>query len=197
MDVAFDGVEGERRALGDAVDLVILDVMLPGRDGMAVLGEIRRRRPAIPVIVLTAREGVVDRVAGLDAGATDYVTKPFAFDELAARVRAHLRSREESAETTLQAAGIRLDMVRRRAVRAGTVVALSQREADLLALFLRRPSHVLSRTEILTGVWGAAAPSSNVVDVYIGYLRRKLSVAGLPPPIETLRSAGYRLTTGD
>lgn len=197
MDVALDGVEGERRALGDPVDLVILDVMLPGRDGMAVLGEIRRRRPGMPVILLTAREGVVDRVAGLDAGATDYVTKPFAFDELAARVRAHLRTSEGSSQTTLQAAGIRLDMIARRAVRAGKSVALSQREADLLALFLRRPDHVLPRAEILTRVWGAAAPSSNVVDVYIGYLRRKLSVAGLPPPIETLRSAGYRLTTGE
>jgi two-component system, OmpR family, response regulator len=190
-------VEGERRALGDAVDLVILDVMLPGRDGMAVLGEIRRRRPAMPVIVLTAREGVGDRVAGLDAGATDYVVKPFAFDELAARVRAHLRTSDESSQTTLQAAGIRLDMVARRAVRAGRAVALSQREADVLALFLRRPDHVLSRSDILTGVWGATASSSNVVDVYIGYLRRKLSVPGLPPPIETLRSAGYRLRTGD
>lgn len=193
VDVALDGAEGERRALGEPVELVILDLMLPGRDGMAVLSEIRRRRPGLPVIMLTARERIGDRVAGLDAGAVDYVTKPFAFDELAARVRAHLRSARETAGTTLTAGDIRLDLVGRRATRGGRSVALSRREADLLACFLRRPNQVLGRDELRRAVWGADAPSSNVVEVYVGYLRRKLSGPDLPAPIETLRSAGYRL----
>jgi DNA-binding response OmpR family regulator len=195
VDVALDGAEGERRALNDPVDLVILDVMLPERDGLDVLGEIRRRRPALPVILLTAREEIGDRVAGLDAGATDYVTKPFAFDELAARVRTHLRIAHETEPATLEEGDIRLDLLSRQVTRAGKRISLSQREADLLAYFLRRPNEVISRPQILERVWGPdPKPASNVVDVYVGTLRRKLSVTGQPPPIDTLRSAGYRLT---
>ncbi len=196
VDVAFDGAEGERRALNDPVDLVVLDVMLPERDGMDVLAEIRRRRPGLPVILLTAREEIGDRVAGLDAGATDYVTKPFAFDELAARVRAHLRTAQGNDPATLEAGDIRLDRVSRRAMRAGKPVQLSQREADLLACFLQQPNEVLARAAIVERVWGPeAAPASNVVEVYVGNLRRKLSLPGRPAPIETMRSAGYRLRT--
>jgi two-component system OmpR family response regulator len=196
VDVATDGPEGERRALDDSVDLVILDVMLPGRDGIRVLGEIRRRRPTLPVILLTAREGIGDRVTGLDAGATDYVTKPFSFDELAARVRAHLRTAQDAEPATIEAGDIRLDLVTRRAIRAGRAVALSQRESDLLAYFLHRPNMVLTRAEILERVWGRdTESSSNVVEVYVGQLRRKLGIPGRPGPIDTLRSAGYRLTS--
>jgi DNA-binding response OmpR family regulator len=194
VDCELDGESGERRALAGDVDLVILDVMLPERDGMDVLGAIRSRKPELPVIMLTARGEVEDKVAALDGGATDYVTKPFSFDELAARVRAHLRAPEQGRPTELQAGGIKLDFLTRRVARDGAAVALSAREFDLLAYFMRHPGQVLSKQQILSAVWGYDFdPGTNVVEVYVGYLRRKLSVHGGPAPIETLRSVGYRL----
>jgi DNA-binding response OmpR family regulator len=194
VDCAADGIEGERRALDDDVDLVILDVMLPGRDGLSVLRNLRDVKPSLPVIVLSARDAVSDRVAGLDHGATDYVTKPFAFDELAARVRAHLRAPEQSKPTELSAGGIQLDLLTRRVQRDGVSIHLSAKEFELLAFLLRHPNQVLSRTQMLGSVWGMDFdPGTNIVEVYIGYLRRKLSVSGRPAPIETVRSVGYRL----
>jgi DNA-binding response OmpR family regulator len=194
VEVAGDGPSGERRALESDVDLVVLDRMLPGRDGLDVLGRIRAVKPSMPVIVLTARGEIADRVAGLDAGATDYVVKPFAFEELAARVRAHLRGPSHGATTRLAAAGIELDLVTREVSRDGERVHLSAKEFELLAHFLRHPNHVLSRAQLLSAVWGYDFdPRTNVVDVYVGYLRRKLGRAGSPAPIETLRSMGYRL----
>lgn len=191
---AADGIEGERLALGAAVDLVVLDRMLPGRDGMDVLAAIRRERPALPVIVLTARGELEDRIEGLDAGATDYIAKPFAFEELAARVRAHLRQAGAETGTALEVAGIRLDPIARRAEREGHRVALSRREADLLAYLMRHPGAVCSQRELLAAVWEIDHdPGTNLVSVYIGYLRRKLDLPGSPAPIETIRSAGYRL----
>jgi DNA-binding response OmpR family regulator len=192
---AGDGVDGERQALGDDVDLVVLDLMLPGRDGLSVLDSIRRSRPGLPVIVLTARDAVEDKVAGLDGGATDYVTKPFSFDELTARIRAHLRRPANGLEsTTLDAAGIHMNLLTREVMLAGEPVHLSAREFDLLAFFMRNPGQVLSREQILSAVWGYEFdPGTNVVEVYVGYLRRKLAVNGSPAPIETLRSIGYRL----
>jgi DNA-binding response OmpR family regulator len=191
-----DGVEGERQALDGDVDLVVLDLMLPGRDGLSVLDSIRSSKPALPVIVLTARDAVEDKVAGLDGGATDYVTKPFSFDELTARIRAHLRAPVPSREpTVLDAAGIRMDLLRREVILGDEAVHLSTREFDLLAYFMRHPGQVLSREQILSAVWGYDFdPGTNVVEVYVGYLRRKLAVGGRPAPIETLRSVGYRLT---
>jgi two-component system, OmpR family, response regulator len=191
-----DGVEGERQALDRSVDLVVLDLMLPGRPGLAVLDSIRRSRPMLPVIVLTARDAVEDKVAGLDGGATDYVTKPFSFDELTARIRAHLRTpATESDSTTLDAAGIHMELLSREVTLRGEDVHLSAREFDLLAYFMRHPGQVLSREQILSAVWGYDFdPGTNVVEVYVGYLRRKLAVDGAPAPIETLRSVGYRLT---
>jgi DNA-binding response OmpR family regulator len=193
---ATDGLEGERQALEDGVDLVVLDLMLPGRDGMSVLDSIRRSRPSLPVIVLTARDAVEDKVNGLDSGATDYVTKPFSFDELTARIRAHLRNTPQQPEsTTLDAAGIHMDLLSREVVLGRETVHLSAREFDLLAYFMRHPGQVLSREQILSAVWGYDFdPGTNVVEVYVGYLRRKLAVNGSPAPIETLRSVGYRLT---
>jgi DNA-binding response OmpR family regulator len=193
---AADGLEGERQALEDGVDLVVLDLMLPGRDGLSVLDSIRRTRPSLPVIVLTARDAVEDKVNGLDSGATDYVTKPFSFDELTARIRAHLRNTPKQPEsTTLDAAGIHMDLLSREVVLSGETVHLSAREFDLLAYFMRHPGQVLSREQILSAVWGYDFdPGTNVVEVYVGYLRRKLAVNGSPAPIETLRSVGYRLT---
>ena len=194
VDCALDGLEGERRALSGEVDLVILDVMLPERDGMDVLDKIRARKPALPVIMLTARGEVEEKVTALDSGANDYVTKPFSFDELAARVRAHLRSPEQGRATELSVAGIRLDFLTRRVERAGMPVTLSAREFELLAYFMRHPGQVLSKQQILSAVWGYDFdPGTNVVEVYVGYLRRKLTVHGKPAPIETLRSVGYRL----
>jgi DNA-binding response OmpR family regulator len=194
VEVASDGPDGEQRALAGDPDLVILDVMLPGRSGLDVLRSIRAVKPALPVIMLTARAEVADKVAGLDAGATDYVTKPFSVEELLARVRAHLRTPAQTAATHLRVAGIELDLLRRAVSRDGTPVHLSAREFDLLAYFLRHPGYVLSREQILNGVWNYDHdPGTNIVDVYVGYLRRKLARAGDPAPIETVRSVGYRL----
>ncbi len=194
VEVAADGVEGGRRAMGSDLDLVILDVMLPGRSGLEILEEIRTVKPALPVIMLTARAEVADKVAGLDAGATDYMTKPFSVEELLARVRAHLRTPVQAETTRLSVAGIELDMLRRAVSRDGSPVHLSAKEFDLLAYFMRHPGQVLSREQILNGVWDYNHdPGTNIVEVYVGYLRRKLALADRPVPIQTVRSAGYRL----
>jgi DNA-binding response OmpR family regulator len=191
---AFDGIEGERLALEEAVDLVVLDLMLPGKSGMEVLAAIHRQRPLLPVILLTARGGVEDRVSGLDAGATDYIVKPFAFAELAARVRTHLRNVDDTRESVLHAGGIELDLVSRRATRAGIAVQLTAKECELLALFMRSPGELLTRERLLHDVWGYDfTPHSNIAEVYVGYLRRKLRREGLPDPIHTVRFNGYRL----
>lgn len=191
---ARDGVEAERLALTQSVDLVILDRMLPRRDGLEVLASIRRSKPTLPVILLTAKSDVSDRVEGLDYGATDYVTKPFSFEELAARVRAHLRQSDGEKSTTLEACGIRLDLLTRQARRADRVVRLADRESALLAHLMRHAGHVCTHSEILATVWGYDHdPGTNVVPVYIGYLRRRLALPGSPTPIETVRSVGYRL----
>jgi DNA-binding response OmpR family regulator len=191
---AADGEEGRRLALGDSVDLVILDRMLPKRDGMEVLDAIRAAKPDLPVIVLTAMAEVGDRVEGLDRGATDYLTKPFAFEELAARVRARLREPRSETPSTLEAGGIRLDLLTRRAERGSMSTRLPDREAELLAYLMRRPGQVCTQAEILGAVWGYDHdPGTNVVPVYIGYLRRRLALPESPAPIETVRSAGYRL----
>jgi len=192
---AGNGIEGERLALDPEIDLVILDRMLPGRDGLEVLAAVRAERPSLPVILLTARDAVADRVEGLDRGATDYVTKPFAFEELAARVRAHLRRPADGDAIELEAGGIRLDLIARRAERGGHSVRLSERESELLAHLMRHAGKVCTHREVLAAVWGYDHdPGTNVVQVYIGYLRRRLDLPGSPAPIETVRSVGYRLT---
>jgi two-component system OmpR family response regulator len=191
-----DGEEGEAEALSGAFDLVLLDLMLPGRDGLEVLATVRRSLPALPVILLTARGQVEDRVRGLDRGATDYVTKPFSFDELAARVRAHLRHSEQDPDTRLEVGDISIDLLRRRVIREGVEIRLSATEFDLLAYFARNHDSVLDRRRILKAVWGYDFdPQTNVLGVYVGYLRRKLALSGRPAPIETIRSVGYRLRT--
>ena len=194
VTVTADGDEALRLAISDDFALVVLDRMLPGRDGIAVLKELRRVRPELRVIMLTARTGIDDRVEGLDAGAVDYMTKPFAFDELAARVRAHLRTPQQQQATRLEALGIELDLLTRRVTRDGVEVTLSSKEFDLLAYFLRHPANVLSREQILSAVWGYSHdPGTNIVEVYVSYLRRKLGQPGNPAPIVTVRSVGYRL----
>jgi DNA-binding response OmpR family regulator len=189
-----DGNEGQRQALTGDFDLVVLDRMLPGRDGLDVLDAIRGLKPGLPVIVLTARAEVEDRVQGLDRGATDYVTKPFSFEELVARVRAHLRQPTQVEPTRLEVAGIRLDLLTRSVERDGEPVHLSAKEFDLLAYLARNSGKVMSREQILSAIWGYDHdPGTNVVPVYVGYLRRKLALPGRPAPIETVRSVGYRL----
>lgn len=191
--VAGDGEEGTRLALEPEVDLVVLDRMLPGIDGIEALERIRRTRPLLPVIMLTAKGEVADRVEGLDSGATDYVTKPFAFAELLARIRARLRDGAGS-ERVIEAAGIRLDLINREARREDVTTRLPEREADLLAYLIRNEGRVCTRDELLSSVWGYEHdPGTNIVQVYVGYLRRKLARPGSPAPIETVRSVGYRL----
>jgi DNA-binding response OmpR family regulator len=193
VTVASDGEEALRLATSHDFALIVLDRMLPGCDGIAVLRELRRTRPDTRVIMLTARTGIDERVEGLDAGAIDYMTKPFAFDELAARVRAHLRTPSQEQSTRLQALGIELDLLTRRVKRDGSEVSLSSKEFDLLAYFLRHPANVLSREQILSAVWGYSHdPGTNIVEVYVSYLRRKLGRPGSPAPIVTVRSVGYR-----
>jgi DNA-binding response OmpR family regulator len=192
---APDGEGGEAQALTGDFDLVLLDVMLPGRDGLEVLTSIRRTLPGLPVILLTARGEVEDRVRGLDSGATDYVTKPFSFEELAARVRAHLREGEQERPTRLEVGDLAIDLLRREVRRDGVEVRLSSTEFDLLAFLARHHDQILERRRILKAVWGYDFdPGTNVLGVYVGYLRKKLAVGGRPVPIETIRSVGYRLT---
>jgi len=196
VESALDGTEGERLAVGNGFDLVILDLMLPGRSGMQILKGIRQRSPVTPVILLTARDTVDDRVAGLDAGATDYMVKPFAYAELSARVRAHLRTAEQGQTTTLSAGDIDLDLVTRQVRRDDQAVQLTSKECDLLAYFVRHAGEVVTRERLLRDVWGYDFhPGTNVVEVYVGYLRRKLRRDGQPDPIVTVRSVGYRLVT--
>ena len=194
VEAALDGVEGERRALQESFDLIVLDLMLPGRGGMEILSSLRRARVAIPVIVLTARGEIEDRVAGLDAGAVDYLIKPFSLAELAARVRAQLRLAAQTPAASLHAGNIEASLLTREVHRDGRPVRLSSTEFDLLVHLMRHRGRVLSRQEILSAVWGYEHdPQTNIVDVYIGYLRRKLGSTENPVPILTVRSVGYRL----
>jgi DNA-binding response OmpR family regulator len=178
----------------DDFDLVLLDLGLPDGSGEEVLVRLRETGSGLPVIVLTARGEVVDKVRGLELGANDYITKPFAFDELLARMRVALRSATQPAAQELVVGDLRLDLLSKVAWRAGRRIDLAPREWALLELFMRYPTHVLSRTRILSRVWEFGyEPGSNVVDVYVGYLRRKLNRPGLAPLIQTVRGAGYRL----
>jgi DNA-binding response OmpR family regulator len=191
---ALDGDTGLKLALGDHVDLVVLDLMLPRRSGMEILGELAAERPALPVIVLTARGEVEDRVGGLDAGAVDYLVKPFALAELEARIRAHLRTARQATTTTIRRAGLEIDLLTREVHSNGELVRLTNTEFDLLAYFMSHPGEVLNRQQILRAVWGYGHdPATNIVDVYIGYLRRKLGNGDRVVPIRTVRSRGYRL----
>jgi two-component system, OmpR family, response regulator MprA len=174
-----------------APDLVVLDVTMPGLDGLAVSRLLRQKGLAIPILMLTARDGVPDRVAGLDAGADDYLFKPFAADELLARVRALLRRGHEPDELIAHS-DLVFDIAARTATRAGRDLGLSAREADLLELLLQNRRRVVTRELALERVWGSpGAASLNVVDRYVSYLRGKL---GEPPLIETIRGTGFRLT---
>jgi DNA-binding response OmpR family regulator len=197
VQAASDGAEGERRALAESFDAIVLDLMLPGPGGMEILASLRRAKPGVPVIVLTARGDVTDRVAGLEAGAVDYLVKPFSLAELIARLRAQLRVAAQTSNTTLRAADVEVDLLSRRVRRDGTTVLMSTTEFELLAYMMRHAGQVLTREQILSAVWGYEHdPATNVVDVYIGYLRRKLRLPDRPAPIYTVRSVGYRFGNG-
>ena len=191
--VCDDGIKAAAMARDEEFDLLILDIGLPGQDGFTVLRSLRARGVRMPVLILTARDEVTDTVTGLDIGADDYVTKPFVFEELLARVRARLRAGSDhdgGDAMVLSAGGVQLDVRTRRASAGEGDVELTAKEFSLLETFLRHPGQVLSREQLLSHVWGYDFdPGSNVVDVYVGYLRRKLGAERF----ETVRGMGYRL----
>jgi DNA-binding response OmpR family regulator len=194
VEACLDGAEGERLALSGSFDAIVLDLMLPGLPGLKVLTSVRRASPTLPVIVLSARGEIEDRIAGLEGGAVDYLVKPFSLAELVARLRAHLRVVAQASASVLSAEDIELNLLSRRVHRAGVEIALSVTEFELLTYLVRHHGQVLSREEILGAVWGYEHDTAtNVVDVYIGYLRRKLGRPGSPAPIATVRAVGYRL----
>jgi DNA-binding response OmpR family regulator len=194
FDVAAEvtGTAGLARALEPQVELLVLDLMLPGLSGDEVLARLTRERPELPVIVLTARGGVADRVNGLNAGAVDYLAKPFSLDELIARIRAQLRSARRG-ETLLRSGPIKLNLLSRQVTVDDQAVRLSTTEFELLAHLMRNKGTVLSREQILRAVWGYEHDTgTNLLDVYVGYVRRKLAAAGAGGRIVTIRSLGYR-----
>ena len=193
VEWAQTGQDALRRLAHPGISLVILDLGLPDLDGLDVLQGLRQRGSAVPVLVLSARGRVGDRVTGLNLGADDYLGKPFAFEELLARVRANLRPRATGPPGVLQAGRISIDPSRREVTAGGRAVALSAREFSLLKAFADHPGQVLSRQELLSMAWDIDFdPGTNLIDVYVGYLRRKLG----EPTITTIRGAGYRLQTG-
>ena len=196
VDVAGSGEDALDWAAvaGSAYDAIVLDVMLPGIDGLAVCRAVRQRGIATPILLLTARDAVDDRVAGLDAGADDYLVKPFAFAELAARLRALARRPAEPLATELSAGDLRLDPAARRVWRGGAEVRLSTKEFRILEVLMRHPNQVLTRSAIADRVWDYDFPNvTNVIDVHVRALRRKLDDPYPGGLIETVRGAGYRL----
>ena len=195
VDVAHDGERGLEMGMAGSHDVIILDVMLPLLDGVEVCRTLRANEVDVPVLMLTARTAVPDRVKGLDAGADDYLPKPFAFRELTARLRALMR-RQVEARTgdRLEAHGIELDLLRRRAQHQGRTIDLSPTEFALLEVLMRNEGRVLSRTQILDHVWGYESwPESNLVPVYVTYLRRKFRRLSIPLEIKSIRGVGYIL----
>ncbi|HEX5588289.1 MAG TPA: response regulator transcription factor [Acidimicrobiia bacterium] len=194
VDVAHDGNDGLWRATEDDYDAIVLDVMLPGINGLDLCRGLRASNRWAPVLLLTARDSIDDRVQGLDAGADDYLTKPFSFAELAARVRALVRRQSGARPTVLEVGGLRVDPARHQAWRDDIEVPLSPKEMALLELLMRRVGEVVTRTEILDHVWDFAYDgTSNVVDQYVAYLRKKIDRPFARADIETVRGVGYRL----
>lgn len=192
VDHAADGASGLRIALEGLHDVIVLDVMLPKLDGLSVLQQLRQANVATPVLLLTVRATIEDKVLGLDAGADDYLTKPFAFEEFVARVRALLRRRAETAPPVLQVADLALDPARRVVSRAGRKIDLTPREFALLDYFMRNPDRVLTRTMIANRVWDYSFDAAtNVIDVYVNYLRRKIDTGHDSKLLHTVRGVGY------
>jgi len=198
VDVAADGPEGLWLATENAYGAIVLDVMLPGLDGFQLCRRLRQSGRWVPVLMLTARDAVGDRVRGLDAGADDYLIKPFSLIELAARLRALARRDDRSRPVILAEGDLKLDPAAKRAWRAAAELHLSPKEFSMLELFLRHPGHVLTRSQIIEEIWDFAyVGGSNIVDQYVNYLRRKIDVPFERHDIETVRGMGYRLRRAD
>jgi len=199
VEIAADGATALELVEADpGHDLIVLDVMLPKRDGLDVLKTIRARGVTTPVLMLTARDAVADKVAGLDLGADDYLTKPFAFEELLARVRALLRRGTDQRAAVLRLGDLSLDPATREARRGARRIALTAREYSLLDYFLRNPGRLLTRPMIAEHVWGLDFDAeSNIIDVYVGYLRRKVDAPGEPRLLHTVRGSGYVMKAED
>ena len=194
VDVAADGEDGYFLATTQDYDLIVLDIMLPKLDGLSLCRRLRDEKKTVPILMLTVKDSVKDKVAGLNAGADDYLTKPFAFEEFLARCRALLRKRESSAETKLEAADIVLDLLRHKVTRAGEEISLTPREYSLLEYLLRCRGTVVTRTMISEHVWDINFdPFTNIIDVYVNYLRKKIDTGRAQPLIHTIRGRGYIL----
>jgi len=197
VTVAFDGEEGFFLLNSERFDLVILDLSLPKRDGIEILKTLREKKITIPVLILTARDSIEDRVKGLEGGADDYLVKPFAFPELLARVQALLRRSQNAHETTLKLADIELDLLARKVMRKGRILSLTIREMELLEYLLRHKNMVVSREMLAQDVWKAttrATPLDNVIDVHIAHLRRKIDEPFTTKLLHTLRGVGFILS---
>jgi len=194
VETAYDGQEGYEKAGINNYDLIILDIMLPKMNGIEVCQKLREERIETPIIMLTAKDTVEDRIKGLDAGADDYLTKPFAFGELVARIRALLRREKEVKSTKLQVGNLTLDPATHEVFRGDKEVSLSSKEYRLLDYMMRRPAHVCTRTMIGEHIWGYNfTDDSNVIDVYISYLRKKVDSGFNNKLIHTVRDVGYKI----
>lgn len=195
VDVAEDGSTGLSLAVSGPFDVLVVDRMLPGVDGLSIIEAVRRGGSTTPVLILSAMDSVDDRVAGLRAGGDDYLTKPFAFSELLARLEALTRrAQPASAETLLRVADLEMDLLARRVTRNGVLIELKPREFKILEVLLRHAGQVVTRTMLLESVWDYQFdPQTNVIDVHMSRLRKKLDIGGGAPLLETVRGAGYRL----
>jgi len=194
VDTAYDGMDGEEMGLIPSYDIIILDIMLPGKDGLEVCRELRDRRITTPILMLTARDALDDRVLGLDSGADDYLVKPFEVDELRARIRALLRRDSSNKSGLLQVADLVLDPAAHTVQRAGRSIELTAKEFSLLEYFMRHPNHLVTREKVEEHLWNYDhVIASNVVDVYVRRLRNKIDDPSQVKLLETLRGAGYRL----
>ncbi|MCX5714304.1 MAG: response regulator transcription factor [Candidatus Omnitrophica bacterium] len=194
VDVAYDGEEGYFLAGTNPYDLLVLDLMLPKKDGLSLCRSLRRDKLVMPILMLTAKDTVKDKVSGLDSGANDYLTKPFAFEEFLARVRALLRKNDNLPVTVLKAGDLVLDTLTRKVLRAGKDISLTQKEYSLLEYLLRNKGIVVTRAMISEHVWDIGFDTfTNVIDVYINYLRRKIDRGQKKKLIHTLRGSGYVL----
>ncbi|MDT3740830.1 MAG: response regulator transcription factor [Candidatus Kapabacteria bacterium] len=194
VEIAYDGISGLEMLMNNHFDAIVLDVMLPGKDGFTLLKEMRDSGISTPVIMLTARANVEDRVAGLDLGADDYLPKPFSFDELAARLRSILRRSSPEKSTKLRAGDLILDTVSHLAYRQGREIELTTKEYALLEYMLRNKNRILSRSTITQHVWKHNFdPESNIIDVYVKRLRSKIEQDGEKPLVQSIRGVGYRL----
>lgn len=198
VDLCHHGDEGYALARTQAYDVLVLDIMLPGRDGLSIVKNLREQKNAVPVILLTARAELNERIEGLNVGADDYLTKPFFVEELVARIHALARRRTGQETSLLQLDDLVLNLITREVLRDKTRIELTPREFNILEVMMRAPGRVLTRTQLLERVWGYDFdPQTNLVDVNIQRLRKKIDLSGHKPLIETLRGVGYRVKAKD